>query len=99
MAKANGSPVYVKTVRGHRYYADSIKKASRRFGLKDTGVHACLCGRQKQDHGYTAELAVSEMRGMKRESYGYVVHTEQAIIEKLSREEKHMNAKIYTKPR
>ena len=36
--------------------------------------------------------------GMKRVSYGYVSHTEQAIIEKLSREEKHMNAIIYTKP-
>ena len=39
------------------------------------------------------------MSGMKRVSYGYVSHTEQAIIEKLSREEKHMNAIIYTKPR
>ena len=37
--------------------------------------------------------------GMKRVGYGYVSHTEQAIIEKLSREEKHMNAIIYTKPR
>jgi len=35
---------------------------------------------------------------MKRVSYGYVSHTEQAIIEKLSREEKHMRAIIYTKP-
>ena len=35
---------------------------------------------------------------MKRVGYGYVSHTEQAIIEKLSREEKHMNAIIYTKP-
>ena len=36
--------------------------------------------------------------GMKRVGYGYVSYTEQAIIEKLSREEKHMNAIIYTKP-
>lgn len=36
--------------------------------------------------------------GMKRVGYGYVSRTEQAIIEKLSREEKHMNAIIYTKP-
>lgn len=36
--------------------------------------------------------------GMKRVGYGYVRHTEQAIIEQLSREEKHMNAIIYTKP-
>ncbi|RNE23856.1 glutaredoxin-like protein NrdH [Lacticaseibacillus paracasei] len=38
------------------------------------------------------------MSGMKRVSYGYVSRTEQAIIEELSREEKHMNAIIYTKP-
>ena len=36
--------------------------------------------------------------GMERVEYGYVSHTEQAIIEKLSREEKHMQAIIYTKP-
>ena len=35
---------------------------------------------------------------MKRLDYGYVCNTEQEIIEKLSREEKHMNAIIYTKP-
>ncbi|MDR7624980.1 ribonucleoside-diphosphate reductase [Lacticaseibacillus paracasei] len=35
---------------------------------------------------------------MKRVGYGYVSHTEQAIIEKLSREENHMQAIIYTKP-
>lgn len=58
MAKANGSPVYVITSSGHRYYFDSIKKASRLLGLKDTGVHACLCGGQKHHHGYTFELAV-----------------------------------------
>lgn len=39
------------------------------------------------------------MSGMKRVSYGYVSRTEQAIIEELSREEKHMQAFIYTKPR
>ena len=38
------------------------------------------------------------MSGMKRVWYGYVCSTEQEIIEKLSREEKHMNAIIYTKP-
>lgn len=38
------------------------------------------------------------MSGMKRVGYGYVSHTEKAIIEKLSREEKHMRAIIYTKP-
>lgn len=36
---------------------------------------------------------------MKRVEYGYVSRMEQAIIEALSREEKHMNAIIYTKPR
>ena len=35
---------------------------------------------------------------MKRLEYGYVCSTEQSIIEKLSREEKHMHAIIYTKP-
>ncbi|MFK5270204.1 ribonucleoside-diphosphate reductase, partial [Lacticaseibacillus paracasei] len=35
---------------------------------------------------------------MKRVGYGYVSHTEQAIIEELSREEKQMQAIIYTKP-
>ncbi|MFA6729264.1 MAG: hypothetical protein WCS17_13770 [Prevotella sp.] len=35
---------------------------------------------------------------MKRTEYGYVCSTEQAIIEQLSREEKHMHAIIYTKP-
>lgn len=38
------------------------------------------------------------MSGMKRVSYGYVSHTEQAIIEELSREEKKIQAIIYTKP-
>lgn len=38
------------------------------------------------------------MSGMKRVEYGYVSNTEQAIIEELSREEKHMQAIIYTKP-
>ncbi|MCP9305707.1 thioredoxin domain-containing protein [Lacticaseibacillus paracasei] len=38
------------------------------------------------------------MSGMKRVGYGYVSRTEQSIIEKLSREEKHMNAIIYTRP-
>ena len=36
--------------------------------------------------------------GMKRLDYGYVSRTEQAIIEKLSKEERHMYAIIYTKP-
>ena len=35
---------------------------------------------------------------MKRLDYGYVCSTERSIIEKLSREEKHMQAIIYTKP-
>ncbi|MDM7455243.1 ribonucleoside-diphosphate reductase [Lacticaseibacillus paracasei] len=35
---------------------------------------------------------------MKRVEYGYVSRMEQAIIEALSREEKHMNAIVYTKP-
>lgn len=39
------------------------------------------------------------MSGMKRVSYGYVSRTEQAIIEELSREEKHMQAVIYMRPR
>lgn len=38
------------------------------------------------------------MSGMKRVGYGYVSNTEQAIIERLSREEKHMQAIVYTKP-
>lgn len=39
------------------------------------------------------------MSGMKRVSYGYVSRTEQSIIEELSREEKKIQAIIYTKPR
>lgn len=39
------------------------------------------------------------MSGMNRVSYGYVSRTEQAIIEELSREEKKIQAVIYTKPR
>ena len=38
------------------------------------------------------------MSGMNRVSYGYVSRTEQAIIEELSREEKKIQAIIYTKP-
>lgn len=38
------------------------------------------------------------MSCMKRVEYGYVSSTEQTIIEELSREEKHMQAIIYTKP-
>lgn len=37
--------------------------------------------------------------GMKRVGYGYVCSTERSIIEKLSREENHMQAVIYTKPK
>ena len=36
--------------------------------------------------------------GMKHTEYGYVCPMEYRIIEKLSREEKHMHAIIYTKP-
>ncbi|UWP75593.1 ribonucleoside-diphosphate reductase [Lacticaseibacillus paracasei] len=42
---------------------------------------------------------MSSTNGMKRLGYGYVCSTEQSIIEKLSREEKHMQAVIYTKPK
>jgi glutaredoxin len=38
------------------------------------------------------------MSGMKRVSYGYVSNVERIIIEKLSKEEKRMQAIIYTKP-
>lgn len=38
------------------------------------------------------------MSGMNRVSYGYVSRTEQAIIEELSREEKKIQAIIYTRP-
>lgn len=41
---------------------------------------------------------MNSTNGMKRVEYGYVSRTEQAIIERLSREEKHMKAIIYTKP-
>lgn len=41
---------------------------------------------------------MSSINAMKRVSYGYVSNMEQAIIEKLSKEEKHMQAIIYTKP-
>ncbi|WP_156656833.1 thioredoxin domain-containing protein [Lacticaseibacillus paracasei] len=41
---------------------------------------------------------MSSTNGMKRVGYGYVSNMEQAIIERLSREEKHMQAIIYTKP-
>lgn len=37
------------------------------------------------------------MSGMNRVSYGYVSRTEQAIIEELSREEKKIQAIIYTR--
>ena len=36
--------------------------------------------------------------GMKRVDYGFTSFTERSIIEKLSREEKHIQAIIYTKP-
>ena len=38
------------------------------------------------------------MSGMKRVGYGYVSHTEQAIIEELTREETCMQAVIYVRP-
>lgn len=41
---------------------------------------------------------MSSTNAMKRVGYGYVSNVEQAIIEKLSREEKRMHAIIYTKP-
>jgi glutaredoxin-like protein NrdH len=41
---------------------------------------------------------MSSTNGMKRVGYGYVCSTERSIIEKLSREEKHMQAIIYTRP-
>ncbi|AKU35035.1 ribonucleoside-diphosphate reductase [Lacticaseibacillus paracasei] len=41
---------------------------------------------------------MNSTNGMKRVGYGYVSNTEKAIIEKLSREEKHMQAIIYTRP-
>ncbi|WKZ96853.1 ribonucleoside-diphosphate reductase [Lacticaseibacillus paracasei] len=41
---------------------------------------------------------MSSINGMKRVEYGYVSNVEQAIIEKLSKEEKHMQAIIYTRP-
>lgn len=41
---------------------------------------------------------MSSINGMKRVEYGYVSNVEQAIIEKLSKEERHMQAIIYTKP-
>ncbi|UWY23600.1 ribonucleoside-diphosphate reductase [Lacticaseibacillus paracasei] len=41
---------------------------------------------------------MNSTNAMKRVGYGYVSRTEQSIIERLSREEKHMNAIIYTKP-
>lgn len=41
---------------------------------------------------------MNSTNAMKRVGYGYVSRTEQSIIEKLSREEKRMQAIIYTKP-
>ncbi|WP_445624089.1 ribonucleoside-diphosphate reductase [Lacticaseibacillus paracasei] len=41
---------------------------------------------------------MSSTNGMKRVGYGYVCSTERSIIEKLSREEKRMQAIIYTRP-
>lgn len=38
------------------------------------------------------------MSSMKRVSYGYVSQTEQLIIEDLTRQEKHIQAIIYTRP-
>lgn len=42
---------------------------------------------------------MSSTNGMKRVGYGYVCSTERSIIGKLSREEKQMQAVIYTKPK
>ena len=41
---------------------------------------------------------MNSTNGMKRVGYGYVCSTERSIIEKLSREEKRMQAIVYTKP-
>ncbi|RNE08859.1 hypothetical protein FAM22280_02127 [Lacticaseibacillus paracasei] len=41
---------------------------------------------------------MSSTNGMKRVGYGYVSNMEQAIIEELSREEKKIQAVIYTRP-
>lgn len=41
---------------------------------------------------------MNSTNGMKRVGYGYVCSTERSIIEELSREEKRMQAIIYTKP-
>lgn len=41
---------------------------------------------------------MSSTNAMKRVGYGYVSNMERSIIEKLSREEKHMQAIIYAKP-
>ena len=41
---------------------------------------------------------MNSTNAMKRVSYGYVSHTEQAIIEELTREEKRMQAVIYVRP-
>ncbi|MDS0491147.1 ribonucleoside-diphosphate reductase [Lacticaseibacillus paracasei] len=41
---------------------------------------------------------MNSTNAMKRVGYGYVCSTERSIIERLSREEKHMQAIIYTKP-
>ena len=41
---------------------------------------------------------MSSINEMKRVGYGYVSNMEQAIIEKLSKEEKRMQAIIYMKP-
>ncbi|TJY24773.1 ribonucleoside-diphosphate reductase [Lacticaseibacillus paracasei] len=41
---------------------------------------------------------MNSTNAMKRVGYGYVCSTERSIIEKLSREENHMQAIIYTRP-
>ena len=41
---------------------------------------------------------MNSTNAMKRVGYGYVSRTEQSIIERLSIEEKHMQAIVYTKP-
>ncbi|MDY0839008.1 thioredoxin domain-containing protein [Lacticaseibacillus paracasei] len=41
---------------------------------------------------------MNSTNAMKRVEYGYVSHTEQVIIEELTREEKRMQAVIYVRP-
>lgn len=57
VAKALERPIYVIADSNHRYYFDSIKKASELIGLKRSTVSECVRGKLKHHHGFSFEQA------------------------------------------